>query len=88
MMATGACCCACGTWFKVYDGGCNGIETRRAECERLEMEEEEELAGAVVEVRGVGRRWEASLEGSCLRHMLPHCNLGSFSYSPVGFGQW
>jgi len=51
-----------------------GMEGRREE-KGDEGDEGVLLAGAVVDVRGVGRRWEASLRWELLRHMLPHCNL-------------
>lgn len=51
-----------------------GMEGRREE-KGVVGDEGVLLAGAVVEVRGVGRRWEASLRWELLRHMLPHRSL-------------
>ena len=74
-----------GTGLGVYCGGKTGFEGRRAVYGELakaeDVDEDVDVeAGAVVEVRGVGRRWEASLRRGLLRHMLPHCTLDFSSF--------
>lgn len=62
----------------MYCGGRTGFEGRRVLNGVLGDEVVD--AGAVVDVRGVGRRWEASLRWELLRHMLPHCTLCCCSF--------